>query len=712
MGREALLVHLHELLQAGGAVALHGLPGVGKTQTALAYAMRHRAEYRAVFWMRAATREELITGFSELATLLDLPEKAAVEQEISVAVARRWLAQETGWLLIFDNADDLKLAQTFLPADKMGRLLLTTRDPATRALAEPVAVDCLSPEVSALFLLRRAGRLAKDATLADATPLDQTIAQTLGGELGGLPLALDQAGAYLDEIQISVEEYLKRYREAGHALRARRGELADHDSVAATFALAFAQVANSDPVAADLLRLCAFLDGSGIPEEIFGKSMAELKQKLDQHNWWRWFFSMILGRWIRRERAIQQPKDLHQMVRAASRLSLLHRDRDNRLLVIHPVVQDALRDELDDKARVDWINLAIHLVNDSFPEVRFEHWPRCERLLPQVLACDRWIASQDFPPVVVAARLLNQTGYYLRTRARYEEAGPLLKRALAINERLLGPTHINTATSLNNLAGLYWYQGRLDEAEPLYQRALKIRKRALGPEHPDTASSLNNLAELYQDQGRLDEAESLLQNALAITEQKLGLKHPDTAQSLNNLASLYHDQGRHTDAKLLYQRALTIRKQTLGLEHPDTAQTLNDLALLYHDQGRLDEAEPLFDHALAIRERALGLEHPDTAGSLNNLADLYRAQGRLAEAEPLCQLALVTREHALGQDHPHTATSLNNLASLYRDQGRLDEAEPLFERALAIFEKALGPAHPHTHAVRDNLTALKERRQS
>ncbi|MEI2781231.1 MAG: tetratricopeptide repeat protein [Candidatus Competibacter sp.] len=683
VGREALLTHLHERLAAGGAAALHGLPGVGKTQTALAYAARHRADYRAVFWVRAATREDLVAGFGALAALLDLPEKAAVEQEISVAAARRWLERETGWLLIFDNADDLALAREFLPARSTGRLLLTTRDPATGALAEPLAVDCLPPEVGALFLLRRAGRLGPAEPLADAPPPDRDTAQTLAGELGGLPLALDQAGAYLEAMQVAVGEYLKRYREAGRALRARRGGLADHDSVAATFALAFAQVENSDPAAAELLRLCAFLDGGGIPEELFAGAADDLGP------------------------ALAAPLGLDECCRAASRLSLLRRDRDHRLLLIHPVVQDALRDGLDDDSRAGWSARAVRLTNRAFPEVKFEHWPDCERLLPQALACAGWIA-RDASPTLDAALLLNRAGFYLHERARYGEAEPLHERALAIRERALGPDHPATAQSLNNLAELYRKRGRLAEAEPLFERALAIREQALGPAHPDTAESLNNLAALYRDQGRLAEAEPLLQRALAIFEKALGPDHPDTATDLNNLALLYRDQGRLAEAEPLYERALAIREQALGPDHPDTAQSLNNLALLYRAQDRLAEAEPLCERGLAIRERVLGPAHPDTALSLNNLAGLYRKRGRLAEAEPLFERALAIREQALGPAHPDTATGLNNLALLYRDRGRLAEAEPLLQRALAIVERALGPEHPHTRTVRANLGKLKK----
>ena len=86
-------MHLHEALQARGAVALTGLGGIGKTQAALAYADAHRQDYSAVLWVRAATREELIAGFTELATVLSLPERNAAEQAQSVAAVQRWLAR-------------------------------------------------------------------------------------------------------------------------------------------------------------------------------------------------------------------------------------------------------------------------------------------------------------------------------------------------------------------------------------------------------------------------------------------------------------------------------------------------------------------------------------------------------------------------------------------------------------------------------------------
>ena len=84
--------------------------------------------------------------------------------------------------------------------------------------------------------------------------------------------------------------------------------------------------------------------------------------------------------------------------------------------------------------------------------------------------------------------------------------------------------------------------GHYTPAEPLYRRALQIGERVHGPDHPETGTSLNNLAYLLSDQGRYEEAEPLFRRALQIAEQALGPAHPDTGTYLNNLAGLLESQ--------------------------------------------------------------------------------------------------------------------------------------------------------------------------
>jgi tetratricopeptide (TPR) repeat protein len=666
--------------------AIGGLGGIGKTQTATEYAHRYRAGYAAVLWSGADSREALLSGFAVFARLLDLPLKDERDLGVVAAAVRRWLEANAGWLLVLDNVEDLALVREFAPVGADGYLLLTTRLHATGAIAQLVELKKMEPEEGALFLLRRAKVIAKDQSLDAAGEDDRTLARQISTEMGGLPLALDQAGAFIEETPSTLAEYLALYRAEGAALRARRGELArDHESVTITFSLAFARVAEANPAAAGLVRGCAFLAPEAIPEEVFTQAGSEWGEPIAA--------------------LAAKPLAWLAVLTAAGRFALIHRDARDKSLHMHRLVQEVVKDEMDAATRRVWAERVVQALNAVFPNPEFQNWPQCERLLPHAKVAARLVEDFDLGSVV-AARLLNRSGYYLDDRAQYAEAEPLYCRSVAISAKMLGPDHLDTAASLNNLAVLYRDQGRYAEAEPLFRRALAIHEKALGPDHPNTSANLGNLALLYCNQGRYADAEPLHFRALAIREKALGPDHPNTATSLNNLALLYDSQGRYAEAEPLFCRAVVIRERALGPNHPDTATSLSNLAGLYRDQGRYTEAEPLYQRALAIREKALGPDHPDTAQNLNNLAVLYRSQGRYAEAEPLYRRTLAICERALGPVHPHTATSLNNLAEIYCDQGRHAEAEPLYRRALTISEKALGPVHPDTAQSLNSLAAL------
>lgn len=193
-GREPMLARLARIFQTRRLVALSGLGGMGKTQTAVEYAYRHREDYPAILWADAETLEALTSSFGALCQVLQLPEGTAADQGVAVAAVGRWLARSGGWLLILDNADDLSLLPPLIPKDPRGRVLVTTRAQATGTI-ERLDMAKMAPEEGALFLLRRAKCLAEDASLEQASAADRQAALALAGALDGLPLALDQAGA-------------------------------------------------------------------------------------------------------------------------------------------------------------------------------------------------------------------------------------------------------------------------------------------------------------------------------------------------------------------------------------------------------------------------------------------------------------------------------------------------------------------------------------
>lgn len=685
-GREELLSLIEESLGSGptSSCALCGLGGIGKTQSAVEYAYRSRERHGAVFWVRAASRETLIADYLAMAELLHLVGRQGQDQMLMVAMVKGWLTHHDGWLLILDNADDLALLSDFLPAGGKGHTLLTTRAQATGALARRLSVEKLDVDESMQLLLRRAGLLPPAAPL-DSVPLDMlSTAQKIVQALDGLPLALDQAGAYIEETECSLPAYLRLYRQRRKDLLRRRGAVSPDypHTVASTWSLAFQQVQAANPAAAELLHLCAFLDPDVIPEVILTEGAALLGPVLapvaaDPFNW-------------------------NEAIQGLRRYSLVNRDAELEILNVHRLVQVVLRQQMEEREQRQWAERAVRLVERAFPKVSYETWPRCELCLPHALACAELIEEYGLA-FRAAQRLLLHAGSYLLERSQYPAAEPLLVRALALCERTAGPEHHDTAIALDQLANLYNCQGRYTEAEPLLQRALAIGERALVPGHPETATILTDLGWLYRELGQYARAEPLLQRALAIRESGPGSEPHETAETLQTLAWMYQQWGRYREAEPLLVRALALCERTLGPDHPDTAETLSTLGWLYFFRGQYEQALRSFERALAIFKRTVGPDHPDTAEALKDVAFLYQLQGRYAEAEPLFHRALAIAKHVYGPHHPCVASFLADMGQSFLNQGRYAEAEPLLQRALAISEQANGPSHPETAICLNNL---------
>lgn len=732
-GRTDLLQRLHEQLAQTHSIALTGLGGIGKTQTAIEYAYRYRQHYRAVLWMRAASQETLTADLVALAHLLRLPGSDSQDQAYIMAAVKRWLAREQGWLLILDNADDLTLVEDVLPAGARGHAIVTTRAQATGMLAENLAVEQLDQAEGILLVLRRAKLLAPDAPLDNASRLLHAQARAIVQALDGFPLALDQAGAYLEETGCSLADYLILYARHQHVLLSRAGaESADYPhTVASTWALAFAQLEHATPAAADLLRLCAFLQPDAIAEEIFAEGAASL--------------GPVLGP------VAADLLQLNEALRALRRYSLVRRDPEARMLSLHRLVQVVLRDRLDGATARQWAERAVLALDATIPAIDHTTWNRCERLLPQAQVAATLIEEFRFA-FPEAAHVLHQAGSYLHERGLHAQAEPFLQQALRVGEAVWGARHLETASLLNALALAIYHQSKLEQAEPLFLRALAIRQELLDARHAEVAESLSNLGELYHIQGkhaqaeplylqalaiwehpsetgrvqvaqghgttlsdlavlfermgRIDQAEALHRRALSIREERLGPDHPDTAESLNNLAFFSGGQGDYAQAEQLLYRAVRIREQTLGEDHPLVAISLDNLAQMLMMQEKYAEAEPLHLRALRIREEIYGPEQLDTSYSLSNLALFYQRQGKYAQAEPLYVRALQIRERALGPTHPRVARSLTRLAELYQDEGQLERAAPLFARALPILEHSLGADHRETIQARERYAQL------
>lgn len=685
-GRERVLTYLHARL--GGpalskperlpvavsqARAISGLGGIGKTQTAVEYAHRFEHEYDLVVLVHASSREVLVAELAGLAPLLGLPTYAETDQNRLAEAVKRWLEtrKKQVWLLIFDNVEDILLVKEFLPEKGNGAVLLTTRLQAVGKYIHKVELGTLALEEGIQFFQKRLGA-GEEPERKVLSVSEREAAEQLYSLLGGLPLALEQAAAYIEEEACSLAEYVLLYQQQRSALLDRRSRIDQDDypySVATTWAISFRRVEQANPDAVALLRLLAFLHPDAIPEETL-------------------------------QAVVEDPQRLQEAVKLLQEYSLVQHQQAARMLTIHRLVQAVIQDGLKETERHDWRVQAVLAVNAAFPTSEQDNWEQCERLLSHALLVAEYIEEQEIVSEE-AGRLLHETAAYLRNRARYMEAEPLFQRALQIREQLWGPVHPTVAVSLNGLALLRLDMGKYEHVEPLLQRALQIREQ--WPDPPAVAASLTGLGIMFTYQGQYEQAESFYLRAIQAYEQQP--ESSETANPHNNLASLYHYQRRYAEAEPLYIRALHLYTRYLTANHPRRAYVLSNLGTLYKDMGRYADAEPLLQQSLHISEQRLGLEHHGVAYPLSNLSALYVCQGKYAEAEPLYQRALRIFEQ-LGSEHPDLAGILHDGAQLREAQGNHEEARTLYARVLIIREQELGAQDARTRETRQRLIGV------
>jgi tetratricopeptide (TPR) repeat protein len=696
--------------------ALHGLGGVGKTRLAVEYVWQHMDDYSALLFVSAERPQDLRRNMAALCgpLVLDLPEQDTVEQEARVAAALRWLAEHPMWFLILDNLDTPEAAtaaEELLARLRGGHVVLTSRLSQWSGSVEPLELDVLAGEDAAQFLLERTERGRRKL------PTDTADAAELARELGGLALALEQAGAYVVQRRLSLAAYLENWR--GHVAGVKEW----HDervmkyprSVAVTWQTTIEQLGNGEMA---LLRLLAWMAPEPLPLFVLEAAGAEA----------RWQQAVgLLGQ------GASTFVPLFDALATLSSYSMVRWDTEEQSVSVHRLVQEILRARVPEAHRRDWLTLTLWLLDGAWPgdpqDVRtWQSWDllrphvalavahadragnpeptgrllgalgqllkgkalhaEAEPLMRRVLAIDEASHGPAHPSV---ARDLSSVALLLKDTGRHEEAERLMRRALAIDEAHDGSDDRNVATDLSNLALLLKDTGRHEEAERLMRRALGIDDGSNDPHPPDVARDLSNLGLLLKDMGRLEEAEPLLRRALAIDRPD----DPNVATALSNLAWLLKDTNRHEEAEPLMRRALAIDEASLSSDDPSVARDLNSLALLLKDTRRLEEAERLMWRALAIDKARFGLHHPNVATDLNGLAWLLKDANRLEDAEELDRRALAIDEASYGPDHPKVATDLNNLALLLKDTDRLAEAEPLMRRHVQIVLRfARDSAHP------------------
>ncbi|KAK6811373.1 hypothetical protein RU639_012792 [Aspergillus parasiticus] len=598
---------------------------------------------------------------------------------------KAYLSQESAgkWLLIFDNADDMEMwsedntnspvLTDFLPQCEQGHILFTTRSRKVAVkLASPYVITISEPDTEI------AVKILQNSLVEKNLLNDRGTAITLLEQLAFLPLAITQAAAYINENSIGLSDYLMllKDQEPGviELLSENFGDEGRYketqNPVALTWFISFQQIQRSNKLAADYLAFMACINPRNVPQALLPQPNS-IKKRIDAIGLLKAFSFVSEG-------GGDGSLNLHRLVHLATR-NWMRKSQQFSL----QIVKTANR------------------LSEAFPNNDHTNRKVWREYLPHAFSL---IAEADFQKEQERyINLIINIGDCLYSDSRWKEAEELQLQVMEHHKQVLGPEHLDTLTSIANLASIYRNQGRWKKAEELEVQVMEHRKQVLGLEYPDTLISMANLASTYQNQGRWKEAEELEVQVIELSKQVLGPEHPDTLISITNLASTYRNQGRWKEAEELEVQVIELSKQVLGPEHPDTLTSMANLASTYWNQGRWKEAEELEVQVMEHHKQILGPEHPDTLTSIANLALTYWNQGRWKEAEELQLQVIEHRKQVLGPEHPNTLTSIANLASTYWDQRRWKEAEELEVQVMELSKQVLGLEHPDTLTSMANL---------
>ena len=675
-GREDLLAELDTQLTGGDnpmprKVALCGLGGAGKTSLALAYAHRHLAEVGVAWQFSAEDATVLAAEFGDLAAQLGARDLAGRDPVASVhAVLAAFPAP---WLLIFDNAADMASVRAFLPPAGPGQVLITSQNPTWPG--QPLNLPMLDRDVAAGFLVDR------------TSDPDLQAARDLADELGGLPLALEQAAAYIQTTQGTLASYLALFRHRRAELLSR-GEPTGYDkTVASTWALAFDRLQQTAPGAVGLLRLLAFCAPEAIPVRLLLQPRPRFAIRPRRRVWRVLAPLFVLGPLLR------DPLAADEAIAALRRYSLVTPAATGSVSV-HRLVQAVTTDQMSPRLREAWRAAAAALIEAAIPADTSlpESWPACAALLPHAQVALAYDSDG-----------IGQLAGYVGYQGSYGAALELWQRVLDVRERSFGPEHPRTLITRVELARWTGEAGDAAGARNQLTALLPILERVRGAEHPDTLTTRANLARWTGEAGDAAGARDRFATLLPILERVRGAEHPDTLTTRGNLADWTGQAGDPAGARDQYAALLPIEERVRGAEHPGALVHRANLAGWTGEAGDPAGARDQYAALLPIEERVRGAEHPDTLVDRGNLARWTGEAGDPAGARDRFAALLPIFERFLGAEHPGTLTTRANLARWTGEAGDPAGARDQYAALLPIEERVRGAEHPDTLVDRANL---------
>ena len=641
----------------GQTAAFRGLGGLGKTQLAIEYAYRYRDEYpNGVIWLNADQDID--------AQLIDIAEKARwlapeSDHKYKIQIAQQRIRSYSDCLIVFDNLEHRQAIEPYLPEPEANpHILVTSR--TDHAGFQPVALDPLDGSLSRELLTKEAGR--------EPGSLDEDNAiQGIVALLGGLPLALELAGAYLGHRpSVTFKQYFELLsKDLKSALPKRVESFTKHEADLYSTLRLSEGLLNEEPYLRDILDLLTWSGSAPMSTGLIAHLLNVTEASL-------------LG-----------------SLAGGTELRLLQRSEKSNSYSLHRLVGEVRRVEIPLEERTHWVDTVCTRLGDWFQEKK-EDFSQLTKFESEIDHLQRWQENADKFTPVQSSRLMWLQAYPSYHRGRYLEARSYVLEAQRIFDQVDNTNRELQANLVNDLATTSEVLGDFTAGLSNHLQALAMRRELFGDLHADVASSFQNLGHCYNEQGDLVRALEYSLQALNVRRTLFGETHPSVAASLSQVGSHYNQQGNTVKALEYSRQALAMRRELLGDLHPDIAISLNNIGSCYGDLRDIALALEYSGQALTMQRGLFGELHPDIATSLSNVGHWHGVAGDLESALTYSQQALAMRRELFSEVHPDIALSLTNVGGWHARRGETQSALKCFSEALPIYRDLFGERHAKT----------------
>lgn len=614
---------------------LSGIGGIGKTSIARVYGAQNQNRYGLIWWIRAEDPELAVADFRSLLYALGLPDVERIENPIQLTHVQLGNRRDR-WLLVFDNLAQQADLRGFVPPDGLGDVIVTTRSSTWSNQSMVTHVTPLTNEVGV--------RLLVDISRDD----NKSAATELVGELGGLPLALQQAASYVAENPIDLADYLRLYREHRPSLH-QKGTAPDYDfRVGTTWEVSFHMLPNT---ARSVLNVLSWCSPEEIPLDLLVRS-EPLESSTEQIS-------------TQISEVFSNELDYFNAVSTLAGYGLI--TITGRDASVHRLIQAVTRDNANAAGELEsWamITASLLLAVVPRPPANADRIARWMRLRPHFQHYLRITPLQKHPETL---RLRHWMAQWTGELGRPMEATEMFTNLIELQNHILGRSHDDTLRSRHSLAQWTGEADELDDAIRIFDALIEDRSQVSGPDHPETLRAVHSSAYWIGESGAAAEACSRLQDVLSRRERVLGIEHPDTLRTKHSLAFRTGQAGEPSAACEMLAELLPVRTRVLGPDHPHTLRTRYSLAQWVGRAGDPSKAKDMTASLLLDQTRSLGAEHPHTLRTRYNLAQWTGAAGDTeTHIESLITL-LVDQDQILGPDHPDTRRTRNSLSRLIGD---------------------------------------------